>query len=172
MVYHGLLLAAQIMQLWLLTDSITSTNTLELLGFFAFQFCSFVYTVVQVFQEQYLDRLIIAAWPVSYEGSAGAEVYRTHTNLAWGLMAVNASFVVCWVGLSWKMYKDWGWRKYRRVGADMAVRRRVWWHQVSQTAFLGSKTLSNSRCIIRVTCCCSSSICFSSSGSLASVGVA
>lgn len=131
MVYHGLLLAAQYFAFALLIDSIHSTNTLELLAFFAFQVCSFVYTVVQVYQEQELDRLIVVAWPDSdYSDTSGGQVYRLHTNLATALMGVNAAFLLAWVFLFGRMLKDWGWKKFRRTGADPVVRRRVWWHQV------------------------------------------
>ncbi|KAI9014236.1 hypothetical protein DFJ74DRAFT_709785 [Hyaloraphidium curvatum] len=131
MVYHGLFLAAQYVGLALLWDSVRSTNTLELLGFFVFQACSFAYTVVQVVQEQYLDRLIVVAWPdADYGASEGARLYRIHFILSCTILAINGAFLLGWAVLGRRMYVDWGWKKYRRVGADMAVRRRVFWHQL------------------------------------------
>lgn len=127
-VYHVLFIVAQIFQLILLCDAMFNKNTIQIMALVAFNAAMVAYAGVQV--KQASDIL------VKTEGS------NTLANMILNIFAVNPSatpyhaskpyeiavvvlmviFASGFAFIAYKLYKEFGWSIYKKIGADLAMR--------------------------------------------------
>ncbi|KAF9139482.1 hypothetical protein BGX30_007892 [Mortierella sp. GBA39] len=127
-VYHVLFIVAQIFQLILLCDAMFNKNTIQIMALVAFNAAMVAYAGVQV--KQASDIL------VRTEGS------NTLANMILNIFALNPSatpyhaskpyeiavvvlmvvFASGFAVIAYKLYKEFGWSIYKKIGADLAMR--------------------------------------------------
>lgn len=109
-VYLMIFLFSQLFQLYLIWDALIQQNTIQIIGFILFNWCTFAYAVFENVQ------------------LAEAKSNRSKFNLPinWDAMTpcVIASAVViglCGIFYTWvgfKLYREFGWKIYKKIGAD------------------------------------------------------
>ncbi|KAI8061757.1 hypothetical protein BC940DRAFT_309678 [Gongronella butleri] len=128
LVYFALFIIAQLFTVILVVDAIYQKNTIQLIALFAFEWGMAAYSVIQFHQSQTLfssddDVVGLAS---TYIGSAlysskWAEIVQMC------IMILN-SFVFCF--LSYKLYLEFGWHIYKKIGADLTMRDRYKMYQI------------------------------------------
>lgn len=113
-VYLLLFVTAQIFENVLLIDAVMSKNVIELVAFCVFHWCAFAYSLFQYFQLR--DPL---------QNSANLNLWQKTQPL---LIAIPCVVALCGSILSamvYKLYREFGWDIYKRIGADPRIKRNV-----------------------------------------------
>ncbi|KAG0241110.1 nucleoside diphosphate kinase [Mortierella sp. GBA43] len=125
--YHGIFIVAQIFQLILLCDAMFHKNTIQILAIVAFNCAMVAYAGVQVKQasdilvrtsDDSLPNMILTYFarapdPTPYHASQPYEI------VVLSLMVVFASGFAF---IAYRLYKEFGWTIYKKIGADLAMR--------------------------------------------------
>ncbi len=93
-------------------------NTIQIVGFVIFNFCTFIYSLFQYFQmiivvSQIQDITRIAT---SKSDSASLRI------LLMLIPIVISVFQLIVLFLSWRLYVEFGWKIYKKIGADPNMR--------------------------------------------------
>ncbi|KAK3821475.1 MAG: hypothetical protein J3Q66DRAFT_152405 [Benniella sp.] len=125
-VYHVLFIVAQVFQLILLCDAMFHKNTIQIMAIVAFNCAMVAYAGVQV--KQASDILVRTEDPslvnmvLDLLPSSTTTPY--HASLPYEI-AVLAMMIVLATGfafIAYKLYKEFGWTIYKKIGADLAMR--------------------------------------------------
>lgn len=93
-------------------------NSIQLYGFLIFNGAAFCYALFQYFQLK--DMYENQTWGPSLE--VDREVLRSYGNILIVLPVIIGVFEVAYVYLVYKLVKEFGWRMYKRIGADPHMR--------------------------------------------------
>lgn len=130
--FHIVFLISQFFLVFLFTESVGNHNTVELLAFFVFETATFVYTVFSVFLETDTRMATFKMWPTLLTAAPTMGFPLTtndsHRILVVTQAALNAVFLTVWFVIGLRVYKAIGWIKFRRIGGDRQVLRRVGFH--------------------------------------------
>ncbi|PHZ07987.1 uncharacterized protein RHIMIDRAFT_270897 [Rhizopus microsporus ATCC 52813] len=127
-VYLMIFITSQVFQVFTAWDAVRAQNTIQVIAFLLFNLCCFVYAVFQFKQmadalrsnDPYLGEL--ANWLKSF-------IYRL-------LIAVAVITGVCQLAyfyLGIRLYQEFGWKIYKRIGADPEIRNMYRWYQIFLT---------------------------------------
>jgi len=115
-VYHVLFILAQFFQLGIYVDAIYNQNTIQIIALTLFEFGILIYSVIQVFQsEQILKTIPKQITILPYEITIIVLISILATGFAY---------------LAYKLYQEFGWSIYKKIGADMAMRDRYKMYQI------------------------------------------
>ncbi|KAF9107006.1 hypothetical protein BGX29_007689 [Mortierella sp. GBA35] len=127
-VYHVLFIVAQIFQLILLCDAMLNKNTIQIMAIVAFNAAMVAYAGVQVKQasdiltrtngEVTLPNMILDIFdrvgnPTPYHASESYEI---------AVVSLMVIFATGFAFIAYKLYKEFGWSIYKKIGADLAMR--------------------------------------------------
>ncbi|KAG0767961.1 hypothetical protein G6F57_001360 [Rhizopus arrhizus] len=127
-VYLLIFILSQIYQVFTAWDAIRAQNLIQVIAFLLFNLCCFAYAVFQF--KQIADALDsknqgleeVASWLKSF-------IYRL-------LIAVAVITGVCqlvYLYLGARLYQEFGWKIYKRIGADPGIRNMYRWYQIFLT---------------------------------------
>ncbi|KAL1930624.1 hypothetical protein VTP01DRAFT_10786 [Rhizomucor pusillus] len=124
-VYLMIFIFSQVYQVGIAWDAVRMKNTIQVIAFILFNLCCFIYAVFQF--QQISDAL-------NQNDIAGKD------HLQWlitRLLIVNAVIIgVCELGyfyLGARLYQEFGWRIYKKIGADPEIRNMYRWYQILLT---------------------------------------
>ncbi|ORX62913.1 hypothetical protein DM01DRAFT_1314611 [Hesseltinella vesiculosa] len=128
LVYFALFIVAQVFTVILVVDAIYQKNTIQLIALFVFEWGMAAYSIIQYHQSQTLfqgdDSVVNLA--TAYVGDAlYASRWAEITQMV--IMIVN-SLVFCF--LAYKLYLEFGWHIYKKIGADLTMRDRYKMYQI------------------------------------------
>ncbi|KAF9584647.1 hypothetical protein BGW38_005733 [Lunasporangiospora selenospora] len=126
-VYHVLFIVAQLFQLALLFDAMFHKNTIQIIAIVLFNFAMVGYAGVQVKQasdilvrtpypslpNSLLDIFELASNPTPYHASLPFEI---------AVVSLMTVFAAGFAVIAYKLYKEFGWTIYKKIGADLAMR--------------------------------------------------
>ncbi|KAJ1674123.1 hypothetical protein EV182_003917 [Spiromyces aspiralis] len=123
-VYFLMFLASQLFSLYLALDSIWRKNAFQIIGFVIFSVCVFGWSIFQYFQVRGIDV------PLSGEYDVLGKITDDPDNI-WDKMAplmiavsvVTGAFSVAWVYFARRLISYFGWEVYRKIGADIRLRK-------------------------------------------------
>lgn len=129
LVYFVLFMIAQIFTVILVLDAIFQKNTIQLIALVAFELGMSAYTVIQYHQSATLFSntddasvvLVLAFLGDAYHASRWAEI----TQIC--VMLVSS---ILFIFLAYKLYLEFGWQIYKKIGADLAMRDRYKMYQI------------------------------------------
>ncbi|KAK4519155.1 AB hydrolase-1 domain-containing protein [Mucor velutinosus] len=129
LVYFALFIIAQIFTVVLVLDAIFQKNTIQLIALVAFELGMSAYTIIQYHQSSTLFsntddpsvNLVIAFLGDAYHASRWAEI----TQIC--VMLVSS---IIFIFLAYKLYLEFGWQIYKKIGADLAMRDRYKMYQI------------------------------------------
>ncbi|KAI8602068.1 hypothetical protein EDD21DRAFT_304260 [Dissophora ornata] len=126
-VYHVLFIVAQLFQLILLCDAMFNKNTIQIIAIVVFNCAMVAYAGVQVKQaSEILVRTSGDSLPNMildfFERSANPTPY--HASLPYEIAVVSLMVVFAsgFAFIAYKLYKEFGWTIYKKIGADLAMR--------------------------------------------------
>ncbi|CAO3632390.1 unnamed protein product [Cunninghamella blakesleeana] len=115
-IYLLIFIISQLFQVALAWDAVRAQNTIQVIAFFLFNLCCFVYSVFQFKQ---------------MEDAVNDDYLKT---LIRHLLIVNAVIIgVCaiiYLYLGIRLYQEFGWRIYKKIGADPEIRNMYRWYQI------------------------------------------
>ncbi|KAI0230150.1 hypothetical protein L0F63_001902 [Massospora cicadina] len=118
-VYLSVFILSRIFQVILVFDAIRNKNTIQLIGLCIFSLVCFGYSVIQI--NQVLKSEASRA-PGTANAGVGLPLYSVCFIL--GLVTVFYSFV------SYKLYKEYGWEIYKKIGADTQMKKMYLHYQI------------------------------------------
>ncbi|KAG0257769.1 hypothetical protein DFQ27_004951 [Actinomortierella ambigua] len=122
-VYHVLFMVAQFFQLALLCDAVYHKNTIQIIATVVFGIAMVAYAGVQIKQaSDILDK----SQPLP---SAILDIFRTnnnpyHASLPYeiAVIVLMVLFSAVFIFMAYKLYKEFGWSIYKKIGADLQMR--------------------------------------------------
>ncbi|KAF9125138.1 hypothetical protein BGW39_007641, partial [Mortierella sp. 14UC] len=127
-VYHVLFIIAQIFQLILLCDAMFNKNTIQIMAIVAFNTAMVAYAGVQV--KQGYDVLVRTEGEFTLPNTildifarpGNPTPYHESKNYEFAVLALMVVFASGFTVIAYKLYKEFGWSIYKKIGADLAMR--------------------------------------------------
>ncbi|KAI9259386.1 hypothetical protein BY458DRAFT_517232 [Sporodiniella umbellata] len=123
-VYLSIFIISLVFQVGLAWDAVHNKNTIQIIAFILFNLCCFGYTV---FQFKQITEALKSAFP---NGGGNTD------NLQRIVIASPVISMVCQLAyfyLGARLYLEFGWRIYKKIGADPDIRRMYRWYQIFLT---------------------------------------
>ncbi|KAF9996466.1 hypothetical protein BGZ79_009801 [Entomortierella chlamydospora] len=126
-VYHVLFIVAQLFQLILLCDAMLNKNTIQIIAIVIFNCSMVAYTGVQV--KQASD--ILAKTPtdslvnmilIRFENAAAPTPVHASLPYEIAVVCLMVIFASGFAYIAYKLYKEFGWSIYKKIGADLSMR--------------------------------------------------
>lgn len=114
-IYLIIFILSQVFQLALVYDAVKDQNIIQMIGVVVFNFCCFMYSILQIFQ----IRQIVSKYNVSSEIETINDFYN---HLFPWLVTVSVVLFACgllFIFLTWKLFQEFGWHIYKKIGADL-----------------------------------------------------
>ncbi len=111
-VYQSLFICAQAFQLFLCIDAITSLSVIQIIAVAVFNWSLFGYSIMQYNQASNVVNENISVLDPIIHPTAKFEI------VVIGLMVM---FSMVWAYLAFKLYKLFGWKLYKEIGADVSI---------------------------------------------------
>ncbi|KAI9321431.1 hypothetical protein BX666DRAFT_1902055 [Dichotomocladium elegans] len=128
LVYFVLFMVAQVFTVALVIDAVYQKNTIQLIALVCFELGMSAYSVIQYHQSSTLFgggdaniKLVVAYLGNSYHASKWAEITMI-------CVMIVSSMIFCF--LAYKLYLEFGWHIYKKIGADLAMRDRYKMYQI------------------------------------------
>lgn len=107
-VYIFIFIFAMAWLTWAAWDGIRHQNTIQIIGFVLFNFCCLVYSIFQLFQLSVTE-------PTDVDT-------RRHIPLLVAIPVVIGLSAIAYLALAAKLYMEFGWKIYKRIGADVKMK--------------------------------------------------
>ncbi|KAJ2768423.1 hypothetical protein IWQ56_002519 [Coemansia nantahalensis] len=122
-VYDAMFIVAQLFLLMLCWEAVAHKNTIQIIAATLFNVMCLAYALIQY-----------TTFYVHPSASAGI-FQKDHDMrvLSITTMVVYALCSVAFALLSWELYQTFGWKTYKKLGADLRLRRAYKWHQILLT---------------------------------------
>ncbi|KAF9437093.1 hypothetical protein BGZ76_002009 [Entomortierella beljakovae] len=147
-VYHVLFIVAQLFQLILLCDAMFNKNTIQIIAIVAFNWAIVGYAGVQLKQAsdilvetpgESLKNMILYYFrlppaPTPYHESLPYEI---------AVIVLMSIFAIGFAVIAYKLYKEFGWTIYKKIGADLAMRAIIDLLLGTLTIYLAYKCMKN-----------------------------
>ncbi|KFH65122.1 hypothetical protein MVEG_08603 [Podila verticillata NRRL 6337] len=127
-VYHILFIVAQLFQMILLCDAMYNKNTIQIIAIVVFNCAMVAYAGLQMKQA---SEILVATPTDSLQNAIldifGANKYNPipyHASLPYeiAVLVLMAIFATVFAFIAYKLYKEFGWSIYKKIGADLAMR--------------------------------------------------
>ncbi|CAO3667313.1 unnamed protein product [Rhizopus microsporus] len=119
LVYFALFIIAQLFTVILVIDAVLQKNTIELIALVAFNWASA--STLFSNKDDPTVSLILAFLGDNYNASKWAEITQ---------ICIMLIFTILFIFLAYKLYLEFGWQIYKKIGADLAMRDRYKMYQI------------------------------------------
>ncbi|KAI9474523.1 hypothetical protein LPJ78_001164 [Coemansia sp. RSA 989] len=122
-VYDVIFIVAQLFLLMLCWEAVAHKNTIQIIAATLFNIMCLVYSLIQ-YTTFYIHP------------SASAGIFQKDNDmriLQATTMAVYSLCSVAFAVLTWELYQMFGWKTFKKLGANLALRRAYKWHQILLT---------------------------------------
>ncbi|GAB5590660.1 hypothetical protein Unana1_05560 [Umbelopsis nana] len=125
-VYFILFIIAQLFTVALVVDAIYQKNTIQLIALCLFEFGTGAYSVIQYHQSMTLfsgdeTAIMVASLQGAYNAGRWAEIT---------VIVLMVLGVITFTFLAYKLYLEFGWHIYKKIGADLSMRDRYKMYQI------------------------------------------
>ncbi|KAJ9051390.1 hypothetical protein DSO57_1004802 [Entomophthora muscae] len=120
-VYFGLFFFAQIFQFVLCCDAARNQNTIQILVLAFFNFLLLLYACVQLSQNYKANSFFSE---VAKYYNLSFEISTDNIPLEISIIIILILFATSFAYIAYKLYQEYGWNIYKRIGADLQMRRR------------------------------------------------
>ncbi|KAJ1980729.1 hypothetical protein H4R34_002346 [Dimargaris verticillata] len=120
-VYFALYIVAQIFQFYFCVEATYNKNTIQVIAWAIFNLCIFGYSVIQVFQHDRAITLFQEYLVIPNKQQAG--LLLTTSVFEYILVGLAAIFCFSCAFQAHRLYQVYGWSIYKKIGADMRMRR-------------------------------------------------
>ncbi|CAM0139858.1 hypothetical protein VKS41_000844 [Umbelopsis sp. WA50703] len=126
LVYYILFIIAQLFTVALVVDAIYQKNTIQLIALCLFEFGMGAYSVIQYHQSTTLfsgdeTAIVVAYLQGAYNAARWAEIT---------VIVLMVLGVLAFTFLAYKLYLEFGWHIYKKIGADLSMRDRYKMYQI------------------------------------------
>jgi len=121
-VYLVIFLLAQVFAIVLCWDALHHKNTIQIIGFVIFNFCSFIYSIFQfvqmkrILEEPLLIPMLDGSRFISGTDASLLRAVLICIPIIFGLCMILFAF------FAFKLYLEFGWKIYKKIGADPKMR--------------------------------------------------
>ncbi|GAB5590246.1 hypothetical protein Unana1_05146 [Umbelopsis nana] len=125
-IYLIIFIFSQVFQVLLALDAVRAQNTIQVIGIILFNLCCFVYSIFQF--RQINDSIQVPADSPDAATSAWlGNIIRKYLIVASVIIGV-CELAFCYLGA--RLYQEFGWRIYKKIGADPEIRNMYRWYQI------------------------------------------
>ncbi|KAI8373140.1 uncharacterized protein BYT42DRAFT_579332 [Radiomyces spectabilis] len=124
-VYLMIFIFSQAFQVFLGWDAVRNQNTIQIIAFTLFNLCCFTYAMVQFRQ---MDRALKE--PILNNIPVAASLKHFIRQILIANAVVIAICEVIYIYLAARLYQEFGWRIYKKIGADPEIRNMYRWYQI------------------------------------------
>ncbi|ORZ07787.1 hypothetical protein BCR41DRAFT_284613, partial [Lobosporangium transversale] len=127
--YMIVFIFAQLFQLVFAWDAVRAQNTIELIGIVIFNLCCFAYSIFEISQTK--NSLHMAAKEGFFVPEEKAMELQSKINpgLIVAICVIGLTqILITW--LAYRLFKEFGWTIYKKIGADPTIRRMYRWYQI------------------------------------------
>jgi len=125
-IYLIIFVFSQIFQIILAYDAVRAQNTIQIIGFVLFNICCLIYAIFQLTQ-------IKSSIACSTDQQCDMDGYMLLQRITPFLVSVAVVLGACdviYVYLGARLYQEFGWRIYKKIGADPKMRNNYRWYQI------------------------------------------
>ncbi|KAJ1774838.1 hypothetical protein LPJ77_004325 [Coemansia sp. RSA 2523] len=122
-VYDVIFIVAQLFLLMLCWEAVAHKNTIQIIAATLFNVMCLVYSLIQ-YTTFYIHP------------STSAGIFQKDNDMRILLITTMVVYSLCSVAfavLTWELYQMFGWKTYKKLGANLALRRAYKWHQILLT---------------------------------------
>ncbi|KAK9767351.1 hypothetical protein K7432_002928 [Basidiobolus ranarum] len=119
LVYFIIFISSQVFQVVLVWDALRNENTIQVIAFVLFNLSCLCYSVIQYNQ---LSKMGINTSPM-----------RLCQYLTISIAATMSVFFLLYIWLGYRLYREFGWQIYKRIGADVRMTARYRTYQIFLT---------------------------------------
>ncbi|RUS13430.1 hypothetical protein BC937DRAFT_95348, partial [Endogone sp. FLAS-F59071] len=121
-VYHILFIVSQLFNLGMFIDAIYQKNTIQLIALVCFEIGLTIYSIIQYRQAASLfDNTAAEATIVAQiEAQLGAFHQSSWAEIT--VISLMVVFALAFTALAYKLYQEFGWSIYKKIGADLMMR--------------------------------------------------
>ncbi|KAI8808167.1 hypothetical protein BJ742DRAFT_748034 [Cladochytrium replicatum] len=117
--YCGIFIVSQVFQIALSWDAVWHQNTIQIIGFVLFNFCVCAYSVFQ-----YANMNVLS------ENLANNPDRKSLTSTLIAIPVIVGAFGLFYCYLAFRLYLEFGWKVYKKIGADPNMRNMYRMYQV------------------------------------------
>jgi len=125
--YYVLFIVAQLFQVILCIDAVFNRNTIQVIGLAAFNFVTLAYSIIQIVQTRTILQSALAVQLKIVLPSVNHLATQPYLIAVTAIMFV---FAVTFALQAWKLYQEFGWRVFKKIGADLRMRRMFMVYQI------------------------------------------
>ncbi|KAG2208531.1 hypothetical protein INT47_010227 [Mucor saturninus] len=133
LVYFILFILAQVFTVILVVDAIYQRNTIQLIALVAFELGMSAYSIIQFHQSSTLIDTDKTAHYTSKATLAMSHLGNAYHSSQWAeitQICVMIISTIIFIFLAYKLYLEFGWHIYKKIGADLAMRDRYKMYQI------------------------------------------
>jgi len=119
-IYVSIFILSQVFQVVSVLDALLQKNSIQMFGLIFFNLATFVYSVIQLFQFRKAFDIANGTIPDASEYANTGKFVNNMLMVVCGVIGL-CQLVYFW--LVYKIYQEFGWSIYKRIGADRARRR-------------------------------------------------
>ncbi|KAI9598279.1 hypothetical protein BDF19DRAFT_431901 [Syncephalis fuscata] len=127
-VYHYIFMSAQFFLVAMTWDAIMRKNTLQLIGICLLLLLFIAYTYIQSNQHANMNMDDIKHLAETHHVFVHNTIPYEMT-----LIAITAAGSIFMAAITWELYRDFGWKIYKKLGADLQISRMYRLHQITLT---------------------------------------
>ncbi|KAI8354201.1 hypothetical protein BD560DRAFT_407894 [Blakeslea trispora] len=129
-VYLMIFIFSQVFQVLIAWDAVRAQNTIQIIAFLLFNICCFAYAVFQF--KQIKDAINSYVPPELQSVEVSSLVYLiTRLLIVIAVIIGVCQVVYCYIGA--RLYQEFGWKIYKKIGADPEIRNMYRWFQIILT---------------------------------------
>ncbi|KAI9591151.1 hypothetical protein BDF19DRAFT_417421 [Syncephalis fuscata] len=128
--YHLIFIVAQVFQFVLCIDAVFRQDTIQIIGLGIFNFLSLCYSVVQLWQT---SNMIVEKDIQTLRTNVNSYVHHASMGLEIAIIVVMAVLAITFAFQAWHLFQEFGWRIYKKIGADLNIRRMYRLYQIFVT---------------------------------------
>ncbi|KAI9486234.1 MAG: hypothetical protein EXX96DRAFT_548219 [Benjaminiella poitrasii] len=127
-VYLMIFIFSQVFQVFLAWDAVRAQNTIQVISFLLFNLCCFIYAVFQF--KQIADALDSSNLGMEQLASSLAFLIN-RLLIVIAVITGVCELIYCYIGA--RLYQEFGWKIYKKIGADPEIRNMYRWYQIILT---------------------------------------
>ncbi|KAM3583349.1 hypothetical protein VKS41_004263 [Umbelopsis sp. WA50703] len=125
-IYLIIFIFSQVFQVLLAIDAVRAQNTIQIIGIVLFNLCCFIYSIFQF--RQINDSIQVPPTSPDAATSAWLETAFKKYLIAASVIIGICELIYCYLGA--RLYQEFGWRIYKKIGADPEIRNMYRWYQI------------------------------------------
>ncbi|RKO95910.1 hypothetical protein CAUPRSCDRAFT_8723 [Caulochytrium protostelioides] len=135
-VYLIIFILAQVFQIVICWDALIHRNTIQMIGFGGVNVCIFIYSIFQYSQMITIVNAEVAHGPGPFDPASrdplisSTDFALVRAGMLIAIPAITGFFMLLFSWLIYKLYLEFGWKIYKKIGADPVMRTMYRYYQI------------------------------------------